>query len=102
MTLEPPSSRNRDARDIERSAEAKRKIINRLRRAHGQLAAVITAVENDGHCREVVQQLAAVSKAIDRAGYLVISTALKECLNDPDAPDASDPEELEKLFLTLA
>ncbi|MGB3375623.1 MAG: metal-sensitive transcriptional regulator [Microbacterium sp.] len=102
MTLEPPSNRDSDAQDVERSAEAKRKIVNRLRRAHGQLAAVITAVERDSHCREVVQQLSAVSKAIDRAGYLVISTALKECLNDPDSPDATDPEELEKLFLTLA
>lgn len=101
MTLEPLSDHGR-ALDPERSAEAKRKIVNRLRRAHGQLAAVITAVEGDSHCRDVVQQLAAVSKAIDRAGYLVISTALKECLNDPDAPDAADPEELEKLFLTLA
>lgn len=102
MTLEPPSSRNRDEHDVERSAEARRRIVNRLRRAHGQLAAVIAAVEDDRHCREIVQQLAAVSKAIDRAGYLVISTALKECLNDPDAPDAANPEELEKLFLTLA
>lgn len=83
-------------------ADAKRKVINRLRRAHGQLAAVINAVEQDAHCREVVQQLAAVSKALDRAGFLVISTALKECLNDPDAEGVSGQDELEKLFLTLA
>lgn len=80
---------------------AKRKVVNRLRRAHGQLAAVISAVEQDAHCREVVQQLAAVSKALDRAGFLVISSALKECLTDPDGTPA-DQEELEKLFLSLA
>ncbi|NLA66083.1 MAG: metal-sensitive transcriptional regulator, partial [Leucobacter sp.] len=45
--------------------EAQRKIVNRLRRAHGQLAAVINAVESDAHCRYVVQQLSAVSKALD-------------------------------------
>lgn len=82
--------------------EAKRKIVNRLRRAHGQLAAVIGAVESDAHCREVVQQLSAVSKALDRAGFLVISTALQECLENPEAEGAADPEELEKLFLSLA
>ncbi|WP_194395823.1 metal-sensitive transcriptional regulator [Microbacterium atlanticum] len=81
--------------------EAQRKIANRLRRAHGQLAAVIAAVEGDAHCRDVVQQLSAVSKAIDRAGFLVISTALKGCLSDPDA-DGTQPDELEKLFLSLA
>lgn len=80
--------------------EAQRKIVNRLRRAQGQLAAVITAIEADAPCREVVQQISAVSKAIDRAGFLVVSTALKECLTNPD--DDLDPAELEKLFLSLA
>ncbi|MFA5607861.1 MAG: metal-sensitive transcriptional regulator [Leucobacter sp.] len=83
-------------------AEAKRKVVNRLRRAHGQLAAVIDAVETDAHCRDIVQQLSAVSKALDRAGFLVISTALKECLTDPDGDGTTQPEELEKLFLSLA
>lgn len=83
-------------------AEAKRKVINRLRRAHGQLAAAINAVEQDAHCRDVVHQLSAVSKALDRAGFLVVSSALKECLNNPEADGAPDQDELEKLFLTLA
>ncbi|WP_066216436.1 metal-sensitive transcriptional regulator [Arthrobacter woluwensis] len=83
-------------------ADAKRKVVNRLRRAQGQLAAVISAVESDSPCRDVVQQLAAVSKALDRAGFLVISTALKECLTAPEADGAMNPEELEKLFLSLA
>ena len=82
--------------------EPKRKVANRLKRAQGQLAAVITAVEDDAHCRDVVQQLSAVSKALDRAGFLVISTALRECLTDPDADDVTSPAELEKLFLSLA
>ncbi len=83
-------------------AEAQRKIANRLRRAQGQLAAVIAAVESDAPCRDVVQQLSAVSKALDRAGFLVISTALQECLIDPRSGKDTSPEELEKLFLSLA
>src|SRR5699024_1192649 len=51
---------------------AERKILNRLRRAHGQPGAVIAAAESVAHCREVVQQLSADSKALDRAGVLVI------------------------------
>lgn len=82
--------------------EAQRKVVNRLKRAHGQLAAVIKAVEGEAHCREVVQQLSAVSKALDRAGFLVISSALRECMDDPNAEGATSPEELEKLFLSLA
>ncbi|MEL5990854.1 metal-sensitive transcriptional regulator [Microbacterium phosphatis] len=88
--------------DLAHDAAAQRKISNRLRRAQGQLAAVIAAVEADAPCRDVVQQLAAVSKALDRAGFLVISTALKDCLGDPDADQDTQTDELEKLFLSLA
>ena len=90
-----------DAHTVE-AAEAKRKIVNRLRRAHGQLGAVIAAVEADANCRDVVQQLSAVSKAVDRAGFLVVSTALKDCLANPEDPQQLDSDELEKLFLSLA
>ena len=43
-------------------------MLNRLRRAHGQLAGVIAMIENGRDCQEVVTQLAAVSRALDRAG----------------------------------
>lgn len=81
---------------------ANRKIINRLRRAHGQLAAVIAAVDQEAPCRDTVQQLAAVSKALDSVSFLLISSALTECLNHPESPGGNNPKELEKLFLTLA
>ena len=81
--------------------EAKRKIVNRLRGAHGQLAAVIAGIEDEAHCRDIVPQLSAVSKAVDRAGFLVVAGALKECLADePEGGERVD--ELERLFLSLA
>lgn len=87
-------------------AETRRKIVNRLRRARGQLAAVIAAVEADAPCRDVVTQLAAVSKALDRAGFTIVATAMKDCVADPETatarPDGLTTEELEKLFLTLS
>jgi len=84
-------------------AEARRKIVNRLRRARGQLDAVVDAVENDASCREVVTQLAAVSSALDRAGFAIVSSAMKDCIGDPEGTsDGLTTEELEKLFLMLA
>lgn len=90
-------------------AETIRKTANRLKRARGQLTAVIDAIESGGDCRSVVTQLSAVSKAIDRAGFAIISTAMRTCLTDEDDTDtdALDTErlsldDLEKLFLTLA
>ena len=87
----------------EQAEDVDRKIVNRLRRAQGQLAAVIAAVESGGDCRDVVLQLAAVSKALDRAGFAIVSSALRNCLTQPaDGENTLTVEELEKLFLTLA
>ena len=78
-------------------------ILNRLRRAQGQLAGVIAMVEQGRDCKDVVIQLAAVSKALDRAGFKLVACGLRECV----AGTAGDgtpltEEQLEKLFLTLA
>ncbi|MFI1920326.1 metal-sensitive transcriptional regulator [Nocardia sp. NPDC020380] len=79
-------------------------ILNRLRRAHGQLAGVISMIEDGRDCKDVVTQLAAVSKALDRAGFKIVATGLRECLTGATehggAPMTQD--ELEKLFLALA
>jgi DNA-binding FrmR family transcriptional regulator len=82
-------------------AAQKRRIVNRLRRAQGQLTAVIAAVDRGDDCRDVVTQLAAVSKALDRAGFTIVSSAMRNCLADPDSESVT-PDELEKLFLTLS
>ena len=87
--------------------EATRKrILNRLKRARGQLDAVINAVETDGSCREVVTQLSAVSTALDRAGFAIVSTAMQYCIADPEKAskeeDGLSVEELEKVFLSLS
>lgn len=85
------------------SAEDK-KIINRLRRAQGQLGAVISMVESGRDCRDVVTQLSAVSSALDKAGFAIIATAMRDCMTD-DASEGDDKpkvEDLEKLFLSLS
>jgi len=78
------------------------KIVNRLRRAEGQLGAVIRMLESDRDCQDIVTQLAAVSKALDKAGFEVVSTGLAQRLSNPDDPETMDVEQLKKLFLSLA
>ena len=75
-------------------------VINRLKRAQGQLAAVTRMLEEGRDCKDVVTQLAAVSKALDRAGFAIIATGLEQCIVQQDA--TMDRKELEKLFLSLA
>ena len=76
-------------------------VVTRLKRAQGQLGGIITMIESGRECEDIVTQLAAVSKAIDRAGFLTISTGLKSCMSDP-AHNPMDTAKLEKLFLSLA
>ncbi|MEU8761490.1 metal-sensitive transcriptional regulator [Streptomyces sp. NPDC048659] len=82
---------------------AVRPVLNRLRRAQGQLTAVIAMIEAGRDCKDVVTQLAAVSRALDRAGFKIVASGMRQCLaeSDTDAPPMSE-EELEKLFLALA
>lgn len=75
-------------------------VTTRLKRANGQLAGVIRMLEEGRECEEVVMQLAAVSKALDRAGFALVAGGLKECMSNPEQD--IDSAKLEKLFLALA
>jgi DNA-binding FrmR family transcriptional regulator len=81
-------------------------VLTRLRRAHGQLGGVIAMIEQGRSCRDVVTQLAAVSRALDRAGFKIIASGLRDCITRSEAQSADTPAmsigELEKLFLSLA
>lgn len=74
--------------------------ISRLRRAEGQIGGVIRMLEEGRDCKDIVTQLAAVSRALDKAGFSVVASGLKQCLAQDD-PEL-DVAEMEKLFLSLA
>lgn len=78
--------------------------LTRLRRARGQLSGVIEAIEEGRDCAEVLTQLAAVSRALDRAGFKIVASGMRYC--QTEAEDGDEPrmtiEELERLFLSLA
>ena len=76
-------------------------VLKRLRRAEGQLAGVIRMLEAGRECEDVVTQLAAVSKAFDKAGFAIIAQGLHQCMSEDDG-GTLDVEKLQKLFLSLA
>ncbi len=97
------------AEPLTRDPAAQRRIVNRLKRASGQLNALVAAIEAGAPCRDVVTQLSAVSAALDRAGYQIVASAMRSCLAEPaegagraGADGVLTPDELEKLFLMLA
>jgi DNA-binding FrmR family transcriptional regulator len=92
--------------ELAMAAEELKTVVNRLRRAQGQIAGVIKMIEEGRDCEDVVTQLAAASRALDKAGFAIIATGLQHCLTDTDRAASGDREQmrtrLEKLFLSLA
>ncbi|MFD0578551.1 metal-sensitive transcriptional regulator [Dactylosporangium darangshiense] len=89
---------------MEIDGEALGDVIKRLRRAEGQIRGVIAMLEEGRDCADVVTQLAAVSRALDRAGFKIIATGLRQCVTDQESGKQPqlDIAQLEKLFLSLA
>lgn len=80
-----------------------RDVLTRLKRVQGQLGGIVRMIEEGRDCSEVVTQLAAASRALDRAGFKIIATGMRQCLVSDDAGTRRlDEAELERLFLTLA
>lgn len=78
--------------------------LTRLRRAQGQLAGLIEDIEEGGDCAQVLTQLAAVSRALDRAGFKIVASGMRHCQaarEGEDEPPITE-QELERLFLALA
>ncbi|MFZ0530575.1 MAG: metal-sensitive transcriptional regulator [Propionicimonas sp.] len=83
-------------------AEELGNVLRRLKRAQGQIGGVIRMIEDSRDCADIVTQIAAVSKALDRVGFAVISAGLKQCLTEDPSEDGRGTSSLEKLFLSLA
>jgi DNA-binding FrmR family transcriptional regulator len=76
--------------------------LDRLRRIEGQIGGIVRMIEAGRDCQEVVQQLAAVGRAVDRVGLRLLTGQLRRCLVDDEAArsDGYD-EKFERLFLML-
>jgi DNA-binding FrmR family transcriptional regulator len=77
-------------------------VINRAKRAHGHLGKVISMMENGAECEDVLTQLSAVLKALERTGFQIVATGLQQCMAEGDGLDSVDVKKMEKLFLGLA
>lgn len=74
----------------------------RLRRAQGQVGGAVRMLEEGADCGDVLTQLSAAAKAMDRAGLAILTAGLEQCLGRQDDGARADRERLERLFLSLA
>lgn len=77
-------------------------VVKRLRRVQGQVGGIVQMIESGRDCKDVITQLAAASRALDRAGFRLIAAGLEHCISDGSEQAVADRAQLERLFLALA
>jgi DNA-binding FrmR family transcriptional regulator len=84
--------------------EPREQILIRLRKVEGQIRGLQRMIERGEDCTEVVYQLSAARKALDKVGFIILSNHMRECVrrkgHEPGTQAAMD--EAMRLFLTLA
>lgn len=78
------------------------KVINRLKRAQGQLAGVVRMLEEGRSCEDVVTQISAAGNALDRAAFAIVASGLRQCLVESGGKESLHVQKLQKIFLSLA
>ncbi len=83
--------------------EPKQDVILRLKKIEGQVRGLQRMIDEGKECAEVVHQLSAARKALDKVGFIILSHLMSDCLakaNDRDKE--KHMEEAMRLFLTLS
>ena len=88
--------------DVE--VEQLKDVVARLKRVQGQIGGVIRMIEEGRDCSDVVTQMSAAARALDRAGFKIVATGMRECLTgvSSEGKQPMTEAELEKLFMALA
>ena len=71
-------------------------IINRLKRAEGQLRGIQKMIEDDKDCLDIVTQLTAVRSSINRTMGIVISNKINQIIENPVKDKEKQEEKLQK------
>lgn len=77
-------------------------VVNRVKRAQGQLAGVLRMIEEERDLSAVLNQIKAVSSALDRAGFAMVAAEWRTSVDGGGEVTPEQLEHLEKLFLSLS
>ena len=90
--------------DVELPEEVLRDLRKRLRRVAGQVQGIERMLDEGRECRDVVTQISAANRALEQAGFRLVSAGLTYCLAHPEEAkaDGYPIDEVEKMFMRLA
>jgi DNA-binding FrmR family transcriptional regulator len=87
-------------RTTERSAETRKKLINRLNRIEGQIRGLRQMIENDSYCNDVLIQSAAAGAALNAFNRALIGAHMRGCVTR-DLREGRE-EVMDELLATLS
>ncbi|WP_027415376.1 metal-sensing transcriptional repressor [Aneurinibacillus terranovensis] len=73
---------------------------NRLRRIEGQIRGVLSMMEQEKDCRDVVTQLSAIRSAVDRVVGVVVANNIEACIRK-ELEQGNNPESVIKEAVDL-
>ena len=76
-------------------------IINRIKRAEGQMRGILAMMESEKDCSDVVTQFSAVRSSIDRAMGIIVAENLVACVNDQEKDGMSKEESVQQAINLL-
>ncbi|UOR11149.1 metal-sensing transcriptional repressor [Halobacillus amylolyticus] len=65
-----------------RTDAEKQAVLNRLKRIEGQVRGIQKMVENDRYCVDILVQISAINKAINKVGYSLLERHTHHCVAD--------------------
>ena len=76
----------------------------RLKKVEGQVRGIQGMLDDGRDCRDIVTQLSAATKALERTGFMLVAAGLTWCLEDPErsAAEGYALADVQKMFLKLA
>lgn len=85
------------------ATDTKNEVLIRLKKIEGQIRGLQRMIEEGQDCTDVVHQLSAARKALDKVGFIILSHRMLECIEKKDGSDSREAmDEALKLFLTLS
>jgi DNA-binding FrmR family transcriptional regulator len=75
----------------------------RLRRVEGQVRGVEKMLAEGRECRDIVTQLSAATKALEKAGFKLVASGMAFCVEHPQeaAADGYAIDQVQNMFMKL-
>jgi DNA-binding FrmR family transcriptional regulator len=60
--------------------DERNELIGRLKKVEGQIRGIQKMIQEERECSDIIRQVVAASRALDKVGYMITSRSLRKCV----------------------